>query len=256
MSSEARTGASPASAGPRACMSAPPRPGVRRTRPPSRRKPGSSTPTAASLASSPAASSAASTRTARTTVPAEPARCSRSLPRRAGPGRSAAASSTRRSGARSSTRATAIRSPGNARPARAGQRPGARFAAPATATRTAAGAGFTSTWGGHGQPTAGGRNRQRRDRQGPSGRSRRGRLDGHSDYAVDCCGDVRIGGTRGRARRILVEDPSAGAPSTSSRSATAASRRAGSAAAPGSETTAGRRTTCSIPRPAGPPSPG
>ena len=34
---------------------------------------------------------------------------------------------------------------------------------------------------------------------------------GHADYAVDCCGDVRIGGTSGRPRRVLVEDPAGGA---------------------------------------------
>ena len=37
-------------------------------------------------------------------------------------------------------------------------------------------------------------------------------LRGHTDYAVDCCGDVRVGGTGGRARRILVEDPAGGEP--------------------------------------------
>jgi FAD:protein FMN transferase len=37
-------------------------------------------------------------------------------------------------------------------------------------------------------------------------------LDRHPDYAVDCCGDVRIGGTSGRARRILIEDPAGGGP--------------------------------------------
>jgi thiamine biosynthesis lipoprotein len=37
-------------------------------------------------------------------------------------------------------------------------------------------------------------------------------LEGYSDYAVDCCGDVRIGGSGGRARRVLVEDPAGGEP--------------------------------------------
>jgi thiamine biosynthesis lipoprotein len=36
-------------------------------------------------------------------------------------------------------------------------------------------------------------------------------LRGHADYAVDCCGDVRVGGTSGRLRRVLVEDPAGGA---------------------------------------------
>lgn len=34
----------------------------------------------------------------------------------------------------------------------------------------------------------------------------------HSDYAVDCCGDVRIGGTGRRPRTVLVEDPAGGDP--------------------------------------------
>lgn len=37
-------------------------------------------------------------------------------------------------------------------------------------------------------------------------------LRGHADYAVDCCGDVRVGGTSGRGRRVLVEDPAGGEP--------------------------------------------
>jgi thiamine biosynthesis lipoprotein len=37
-------------------------------------------------------------------------------------------------------------------------------------------------------------------------------LKGHSDFAVDCCGDVRIGGTAARPRRVLVEDPGGGEP--------------------------------------------
>jgi thiamine biosynthesis lipoprotein len=31
-------------------------------------------------------------------------------------------------------------------------------------------------------------------------------------YAVDCCGDLRVGGTAGRARSILVDDPAGGEP--------------------------------------------
>jgi thiamine biosynthesis lipoprotein len=31
-------------------------------------------------------------------------------------------------------------------------------------------------------------------------------------YAVDCCGDLRVGGSRGRPRTILVDDPHGGAP--------------------------------------------
>lgn len=34
----------------------------------------------------------------------------------------------------------------------------------------------------------------------------------HSSYAVDCCGDIRIGGIGGRARAVLVEDPAGGEP--------------------------------------------
>ena len=34
----------------------------------------------------------------------------------------------------------------------------------------------------------------------------------HSTYAVDCCGDIRIGGVGGRARAVLVEDPAGGEP--------------------------------------------
>jgi thiamine biosynthesis lipoprotein len=31
-------------------------------------------------------------------------------------------------------------------------------------------------------------------------------------FAVDCCGDLRVGGTRGREQRILVDDPAGGEP--------------------------------------------
>jgi thiamine biosynthesis lipoprotein len=34
----------------------------------------------------------------------------------------------------------------------------------------------------------------------------------HSTYAVDCCGDIRIGGVGGRPRTVLVEDPAGGEP--------------------------------------------
>lgn len=34
----------------------------------------------------------------------------------------------------------------------------------------------------------------------------------HSTYAVDCCGDIRIGGVGGRPRAVLVEDPAGGEP--------------------------------------------
>jgi thiamine biosynthesis lipoprotein len=34
----------------------------------------------------------------------------------------------------------------------------------------------------------------------------------HPRYAVDCCGDIRIGGSDGRARKVLVEDPLGGPP--------------------------------------------
>lgn len=34
----------------------------------------------------------------------------------------------------------------------------------------------------------------------------------HSAYAVDCCGDIRIGGVGGRPRTVLVEDPAGGEP--------------------------------------------
>ncbi|HMJ72354.1 MAG TPA: FAD:protein FMN transferase [Solirubrobacterales bacterium] len=34
----------------------------------------------------------------------------------------------------------------------------------------------------------------------------------HSTYAVDCCGDIRVGGAAGRPRAVLVEDPSGGEP--------------------------------------------
>jgi FAD:protein FMN transferase len=37
-------------------------------------------------------------------------------------------------------------------------------------------------------------------------------LGGFGSFAVDCCGDLRIGGTRGREQRILVEDPAGGEP--------------------------------------------
>jgi len=37
-------------------------------------------------------------------------------------------------------------------------------------------------------------------------------LSGHADFAVDCCGDVRVGGTSGRPRRVLVQDPAGGDP--------------------------------------------
>jgi thiamine biosynthesis lipoprotein len=39
-----------------------------------------------------------------------------------------------------------------------------------------------------------------------------GRLRHHSTYAVDCCGDIRIGGVGGRPRTVLVEDPAGGEP--------------------------------------------
>jgi thiamine biosynthesis lipoprotein len=34
----------------------------------------------------------------------------------------------------------------------------------------------------------------------------------HPSYAVDCCGDIRIGGAGGRPRTVLVEDPAGGEP--------------------------------------------
>jgi thiamine biosynthesis lipoprotein len=34
----------------------------------------------------------------------------------------------------------------------------------------------------------------------------------HPTYAVDCCGDIRIGGVSGRPRAVLVEDPAGGHP--------------------------------------------
>jgi thiamine biosynthesis lipoprotein len=37
-------------------------------------------------------------------------------------------------------------------------------------------------------------------------------LDEHSAYAVDCCGDVRIGGSARQERRVLVDDPFGGGP--------------------------------------------
>ncbi|HWA55335.1 MAG TPA: FAD:protein FMN transferase [Solirubrobacterales bacterium] len=37
-------------------------------------------------------------------------------------------------------------------------------------------------------------------------------LAGFPAYAVDCCGDVRIGGTAGRRRPVLIEDPFGGEP--------------------------------------------
>jgi FAD:protein FMN transferase len=37
-------------------------------------------------------------------------------------------------------------------------------------------------------------------------------LAGFGAFAVDCCGDLRVGGTRGREQRILVDDPAGGAP--------------------------------------------
>ncbi len=37
-------------------------------------------------------------------------------------------------------------------------------------------------------------------------------LAGHPAYAVDCCGDVRIGGAARRPRRVLVDDPAGGEP--------------------------------------------
>jgi thiamine biosynthesis lipoprotein len=37
-------------------------------------------------------------------------------------------------------------------------------------------------------------------------------LSGFGSFAVDCCGDMRVGGTRGREQRVLVEDPGGGEP--------------------------------------------
>jgi thiamine biosynthesis lipoprotein len=37
-------------------------------------------------------------------------------------------------------------------------------------------------------------------------------LSSHLAYAVDCCGDVRVGGRARRERRVLVDDPSGGSP--------------------------------------------
>ena len=37
-------------------------------------------------------------------------------------------------------------------------------------------------------------------------------LAGFRSYAVDCCGDLRVGGTAGRERAIQVDDPAGGAP--------------------------------------------
>jgi thiamine biosynthesis lipoprotein len=32
-------------------------------------------------------------------------------------------------------------------------------------------------------------------------------LKGHPSYAVDCCGDLRVGGTSGRPREVRIDDP-------------------------------------------------
>jgi thiamine biosynthesis lipoprotein len=37
-------------------------------------------------------------------------------------------------------------------------------------------------------------------------------LRGHRTYAVDCCGDIRIGGTAGQERRVRVDNPFGGGP--------------------------------------------
>ena len=37
-------------------------------------------------------------------------------------------------------------------------------------------------------------------------------LGGQRTYAVDCCGDVRVGGSSGQGRSVLVDDPFGGAP--------------------------------------------
>lgn len=37
-------------------------------------------------------------------------------------------------------------------------------------------------------------------------------LAGFESFAVDCCGDLRVGGTAGRTRTILVDDPAGGEP--------------------------------------------
>ncbi len=37
-------------------------------------------------------------------------------------------------------------------------------------------------------------------------------LAGFDSFAVDCCGDLRLGGSAGAERRVLVDDPSAGGP--------------------------------------------
>jgi len=37
-------------------------------------------------------------------------------------------------------------------------------------------------------------------------------LSGHESFAVDCAGDIRIGGTASVARRVLVDDPLGGSP--------------------------------------------
>jgi thiamine biosynthesis lipoprotein len=37
-------------------------------------------------------------------------------------------------------------------------------------------------------------------------------LSGYADYAIDCCGDIRVGGTSQRPRRALVADPAGGEP--------------------------------------------
>lgn len=37
-------------------------------------------------------------------------------------------------------------------------------------------------------------------------------LAGFGSFAVDCCGDLRVGGTGGREQRILVDDPAGGEP--------------------------------------------
>jgi thiamine biosynthesis lipoprotein len=37
-------------------------------------------------------------------------------------------------------------------------------------------------------------------------------LGGHASFAVNCCGDLRIGGRAGAPRAVLVEDPAGGAP--------------------------------------------
>ena len=131
----------------------------------------------------------------------------------AAPARAAAASSTRRWSTASSAPATGDSLDGEPLAhRRRGARQPCRASAGAAAPRPPLALDRRRRDGRDGDPAAGAEDRQRRHRQGPARRPGRASLREQRTYAVDCCGDIRIGGSAGQERAVLVDDPFGGGP--------------------------------------------